>query len=165
MSADSEDDPYGGDDSDVDHEYRPMETTEESSEDSEVGEPNLNKSRGRKRLRKQSEWNRSIQKVRRTAGKQYVSTSKVVVPARVMGNACNCKLKCFDNIPAITRQKIFDDFNKLPSKELQDSYLCRNIALKDVSRRRPRTNQSNKPKTVTSIFSVSTLYICHSNPS
>lgn len=162
MSSGSEDDPYGGDDSDVDRDFNPNELSAQlsgsSSENSDVIEHNLEKSRGKKRLRKEKEWKRNIQKERRLAGKEYVSTSKVVVPQRVMGNTCNCRLKCFDKVPLVVRQNLFDAFNKLPSKDLQDSYLCRNIALKNVARKRQRTDTEYKPKSITCEFSVSVSF-------
>lgn len=156
MNSESEEDPFGGDNSDDDRDYRPTE----SSEDSEQDEPNLSLSKGKKRLMKKAEWKRSIRKERRTAGKEYVSTSKAIVPQKQMGNSCNCNMKCFEKVPAATRQKMFDAFYELPTKDLQDSYLCSNIIVKNIARHRQRNDENNKPKSVTCTFYVSIPISC-----
>ncbi|XP_071056373.1 uncharacterized protein [Onthophagus taurus] len=71
-----------------------------------------------------------------------------------MGNSCNCRLNCFHKISLADRQKLFDNFNKLPSKDLQDSYLCLFITVTDVARKRQRMDQQFKPKSISCKFTV-----------
>nr|CAI5852761.1 unnamed protein product [Callosobruchus analis] len=76
-------------------------------------------------------WRRSVSKKCRTHGLEYVNTCGHVVPAKKEGKPCSCKFRCFE---------------KLTSKDLQDSFLARLIKLHGVKRHKPGSG-TGKPKT------------------
>lgn len=156
----SEQDPYEGTASDIDNDFEPTSDSEDSEID-ESNTPNLKKQKGKKRLRRENQWRRNVRKKRLTAGEKHVNTKDVTVLEKRMGNPCNCKRKCFEKVRAEIRNKIFTAFYNMPSKDLQDSYLCGNISVKKVLRHRKRTVQHNKPKSVYCEFMVSNIARLH----
>ena len=73
--------------------------------------------------------------------------------SHVVGTNCNCKnFKCFERTSDVERQSLCDAFNKLESKNAQDSYLATLIKIDLVSRKRPRQDiedDQRKPNTFT----------------
>ena len=55
--------------------------------------------------------------------------------ANLINTPCGCKLRCYDNVPAAERQKIFDGFWATASFDVQNTYLCGCVHLKEVSQR------------------------------
>ena len=81
----------------------------------------------RKRKRKTGEWKRNVQKLNRTRGKEYVSSSTgKSVAAKKLGNPClsSCKRKCSDRFTDNCREKIFSDFYNNLNNEEQNQLLA-----------------------------------------
>ncbi|CAK1598166.1 unnamed protein product [Parnassius mnemosyne] len=85
---------------------------------------NAIKKRG-KRKRDENNWQKNVMKKLRNEGKSYVSTSKKIVPARKIKNACfeKCKLKCSTMFTEAERMSIFDDYWSLGSILKQWNYI------------------------------------------
>ncbi|CAK1602979.1 unnamed protein product [Parnassius mnemosyne] len=85
---------------------------------------NAIKKRG-KRKRDETNWQKNVMKKLRNEGKSYVSTSKKIVPARKIKNACfeKCKLKCSTKFTEAERMSIFDDYWSLDSILKQWNYI------------------------------------------
>lgn len=89
--------------------------------------------KGRKRLLSPDNWKRNIQKQRRNAGKEYVSSSGKTVPARQF-QVIECRhdpkihpdLEC-QNCPYESRQLIFNQYWGLANIHSQREYLLRLI--------------------------------------
>nr|CAH7737617.1 unnamed protein product [Callosobruchus chinensis] len=75
-----------------------------------------------------------------------------VVTGKTQGENCNCPKKCFDKIGEDVGL-IFSEFYKLPSKNLQDSYLYGLMKRKHVERTRPRSG-SRQPKVSSYVYAV-----------
>ncbi|KAF2895538.1 hypothetical protein ILUMI_10643 [Ignelater luminosus] len=69
-------------------------------------------------------------------GTEYTNYKGVVVPAKSMGTACNCKLKCFKNISDNQQMEAYTKFYNLSTKDEQDLYLQGLIHFKPVQQRR-----------------------------
>ena len=53
--------------------------------------------RSHKRPRRPEQWKKNVAKFKRARGEKYVSPSSgKTVPARILGQPCNCKKKCFE---------------------------------------------------------------------
>ena len=78
-------------------------------------------------------------KGKRARGDEYVSPSTgKTVPARAVGERCKYKCHCFDLFTENERSSVVEAFNKLASKELQDSHLFGLVTSHPIKRRRPR---------------------------
>nr|CAH7753680.1 unnamed protein product [Callosobruchus chinensis] len=169
--SDLTDDPFGGTHTDSDEDYTPImtsnrksnlkytfsESSSESAGDSVEGtnEPEASQSApqlGRKRLQRKALWKRNIRKLKRTEGKSYLNMAGSVVTGKTQGENCNCPKKCFDKIGEDVGL-IFSEFYKLPSKNLQDSYLYGLMKRKHVERTRPRSG-SRQPKVSSYVYAV-----------
>lgn len=127
----------------------------------------------RKRVRDPSTWKQNVAKSLRNSGKTYISTTtKKEVPGRCMKNACNCRLKCADNIDEFNRTQLFKSYWSLGEVELQRSYIrCCMMEVKPrykySNAARPRlpnnafyfTVNNNKIR-VCKTFFINTLGIC-----
>ncbi|KAI8437969.1 hypothetical protein MSG28_010631, partial [Choristoneura fumiferana] len=80
--------------------------------------------KSRKRQRDSSKWKQNIAKSLRNSGKAYISnTTKREVPGRCIKSACNCHLKCSENINEAGRIQLFQSYWALSDIELQRSYI------------------------------------------
>lgn len=127
----------------------------------------------RKRVRDPSKWKQNVAKSLRNSGKAYISTtSKKEVPGRCIKEACNCRLKCSDNIDETERTQLFESYWSLGEVELQRSYIrCCMMEVKPKYKysnaARPRlpnnafyfTVNNNKIR-VCKTFFINTLGIC-----
>lgn len=173
MSDSSRENSFGGTHTDTDEDYVPSsnnyhvsdtllshsESNEEIAGASNVAEPGPSHTvpqTGRKRLERKLLWKRNIRKSLRTKGKSYINTAGSVVAEKKLERKCNCRKKCFNKIGEGC-EAIFNEFYKLPTKSLQDSYLYGLMKRKLVKRRRPRAGTS-QPRTSSYIYSVKFLY-------
>lgn len=154
MSTDSESvsdhDPYEGTHTDSDEDYLPHIDREHNprndnspNSSGEVEREHQSASdtpqTGKKRLTRRALWKRTIQKNKRIKGVPYVNVIGIRKAGRKMGNNCNCKLKCFDDIGNPGCTDIFRNFYEMSSKDLQDAYLYGLITKTVVQRQRPRS--------------------------
>ena len=83
--------------------------------------------RSRKRKRNNTEWSRNIRKRRRQSGKEYKNQEGKVMRARKVKTKkdCSglCKFKCAKMFSQAERQKIFNEFWKLPDNEKSVFYI------------------------------------------
>lgn len=98
---------------------------------------------GKKKLLRKALWRRNIQKNKRVKGEPYVNVAGILKPGQNIGNNCNCKLKCFDNIGHEGCTEIFRNFYAMISKDLQDAYLYGLIEKIEVQRKRPRSGDGH----------------------
>lgn len=152
--VDEDSNPYA---TDEDKDYNPRE--DENSESSDFSETNgdaeetknandneehITPKSTRKRRRRESEWKRNARKRLRTEGKEYVGHKNKVRKCRKLEEYNHmCRYKCNQNIPESDRQKLFDEFYKLPSYDLQSSFLSSCIK-KDVVARRSQQTENHK---------------------
>lgn len=159
MGSESEDDPFAGTHTDSDSDFVPSEGENnlqipKNSTESDSEPANLKLMGGKKRVRKEKLWKRNERKAKRVAGVEYINVKGNTVPERVMGNDCGCRLKCFNHVTPEVRKKVFEAFYRLESKDLQDSYLSGKICVRNVERKRARSDGNNKPKGVSCTYKV-----------
>ncbi|CAK1601215.1 unnamed protein product [Parnassius mnemosyne] len=98
--------------------------------------------KSRKRIRNPSNWKQNVAKILRNTGKAYVScTTKKEVSARVIKDACKCRLKCPENVVDADRKTLFDKYWSLGNIELQRSFI-RNCMMEI----KPKYKYSNSAK-------------------
>lgn len=83
-----------------------------------------------------------LTKKRRKYGRLSQVAKKINLMSHEMGENCNCRLQCFDNVPEDTRRRISKEFNLMESVDLQNAYLCGLISVLPIQRRRPRKDES-----------------------
>lgn len=93
-----------------------------------------------------------------------MSGSGKQVAARKQGNACSCTKKCFSLISAVNRKKIFDSFNEMANKEVQDAYISSLITTKNKRQTRPR-KENPKNRQFTFIYKVRIILAAKLNSS
>lgn len=98
---------------------------------------------GKKKLVRRALWKRTIQKTKRVKGEPYVNVAGMHKPGLQIGDNCNCKLRCFDDIGHEACSDIFRNFYCMQSKNLQDSYLYGLITRITVQRQRPRSGDGH----------------------
>ncbi|RZF33828.1 hypothetical protein LSTR_LSTR008951 [Laodelphax striatellus] len=76
----------------------------------------------KKRKRDENNWTVNVRKNNLNAGKQYVTKTGKVVPARKFSN-CQCQKRCLAEFTDCVKSKILNDFNEIANKNLQDAYL------------------------------------------
>ncbi|KAL1490118.1 hypothetical protein ABEB36_012859 [Hypothenemus hampei] len=88
-----------------------------------------------------------------------------LVAKKTQRENCKCSKKCFEKIRGCY-DLIFTQFYKLPSKNLQDSYLYGLMKRKFIERKRSRTG-SRQSKTSTYIYTVccngQVITVCKNN--
>ena len=111
--------------------------------------------RPRKRKRQPDQWKRNIMKSKRAKGEVYISpsTGKKIAAAEP-GPPCKCKQRCYSKFTDDERERVFTCFWKLGDKSVQDAYLHGLIRVKNVARRRPRSNSSTS-REATFVYVVS----------
>ena len=134
---------------------RPIMTKKKRVRRSLVGKTTKEK-RGKKRVRRESDWQRNMRKKLKACGEEHVNSVKKFVPKRTVGAPCTCRLKCFDKITEAQRMSIVNSFNKMGTKEKQDLYLGGLISSKPIERKRPTTGQ-RKAKEVSFSYKVCDL--------
>lgn len=84
---------------------------------------------------------KSESKKRKIYGRMREVMKKVRLQSHEVGENCNCKKKCFENVPEQARNAIIKNFNALSSHDEKNSYLCSLISVLPVRRRRPRNDE------------------------
>lgn len=113
-----------------------------------------NEERGRKRIRKEENWQRNQRKMRKNQGKPYTSSRNKCVPAVTFGPTdCQCSRKSPDKFssPNILK-KCFDSFWELGDYSKQNA-LLRGLVHKSLpGKARPRLGTGHAKTTVYSYF-------------
>ena len=94
--------------------------------------------RPRKRKRNSQSWKHNKRKSSIVAGVPYTNYKGKPIPGKAIRQGCTCKKQCFDRLGEQNIQQIFEEFYKLPSKNVQDAYLFGCVKTKPPARRRPR---------------------------
>lgn len=95
--------------------------------------------RKRSRIAKPDEWRQNLRKKLRNEGKEYLSTTGKVVPARSVqhpGVDCKCWLKCTTKISHETRQEVFQSFWNMGSLQRQRDYIGSMVQSCNILRKR-----------------------------
>lgn len=87
----------------------------------------------KKRKRNENKWTVNVRKFNLNTGKQYISKTGKLIPARKFSN-CQCKKHCLSEVPDCVKLNIFNDFNNLANKNLQDAFLSGLISSHPVNR-------------------------------
>ncbi|KAK5648264.1 hypothetical protein RI129_003156 [Pyrocoelia pectoralis] len=136
-------DPY---ETDEESEYEPEDDDESiDSEDPEadgnMDEEHKTPSKTRKRGRREVDWQVNKKKMLRNSGKAYDGNKKKAhLPRNMKLYNHTCRYKCNQNIAETERQDLFDNFYKLASYDLQNSFLSSCIKKKSVARKRNTDN-------------------------
>lgn len=77
-------------------------------------------------------------KKRKVSGRMVDVRKKLNLMTHVLGENCECRLKCFEVVPDSVKKSILQQFNLMGSKDEQDSYLSGMISVLPVARRRNR---------------------------
>ncbi|XP_072398074.1 uncharacterized protein [Diabrotica undecimpunctata] len=99
-------------------------------------------SKGKKRLRNESTWQRNERKEKRMAGQQYKSskTKKTIKERKVREPCRNCRLKCNENILGPQRAQIHRQFwNHETTIDQKRQFLCSCLEKMCIKRKRERT--------------------------
>ena len=92
-----------------------------------------------KRPRNVDKWKKNVCKKKRNLGEEYISYNNGrVIPRRVIGESCACKLNCFDNISEDSRESIFSEFWASGSHLVQTSFIQKHVEQAKPKRRRTR---------------------------
>lgn len=83
----------------------------------------------------------SESKKRKSYGRMSEVMKRIRLQSHELGKNCNCRKKCFENVPEEARNRIIKNFNTLSSNNEQNSYLTSLISVLSVRRRRPRNNE------------------------
>ncbi|XP_049778255.1 uncharacterized protein LOC126175481 [Schistocerca cancellata] len=89
-----------------------------------------------------AEEDRELQKKLRDFGKEYISRSGRLVPAKIQPDVlCSCPQRCNEKISTEDRMKLFSEFYKLGDQIRQNEFLRAHINARAVQKRSP----DNKP--------------------
>lgn len=103
--------------------------------DIEVESSNELKISTRKRIAKKSNWKKHVSKVQRNSGKSYKTVKGVMKPAKTLNALeCPCPLKCHQHFSENNLRSIFENFYKIGDHDLQNAYLCGQMAVFETRR-------------------------------
>lgn len=127
-----------------------MPSDDESTAESSVPDtPTTSRNfRGKKRVRHENKWIRSVAKSKRCAGEEYVSRSKKVVPAKTFNPCvCGCKRQCNNLIPEERQMALHQNFYSLQNFDFQTAHLFALIKVGNKLRTYSGNPQSRRNKT------------------
>ncbi|CAL4091729.1 unnamed protein product [Meganyctiphanes norvegica] len=106
---------------------------------------------------KQQTWACNVRKNAKNHGLSYYTKIKGTnelreMPARKIGNPCNCKNKCFEKVTEEGIESIFKHFWAMGDYNMQNSYLTGRIQQMGLKRKRTKSEESKK--TCTNIYTV-----------
>ena len=123
-------------DSAVLQQNRPDEEDDVEQQDQEVQHAKTVRPRKRKRNPQSRKHNKRKSSI--VAGVPYTNYKGKPIPGKAIRQGCTCKKQCFDRLGEQNIQQIFEEFYKMPSKNVQDAYLFVCVKTKPPARRRPR---------------------------
>lgn len=102
----------------------------------------------RKRLRNEETWKRNIKKKSRLSGQPYNNYKGHSVPGKKFSELdCSCSKKCHTLLSLEKRRFFFEIFYKLPTYDLQTTYLDLQVVVKDKSRMYTKNETHKRLKT------------------
>ena len=112
----------------------------------------------RKRLRYEKQWKVSAAKMKRNMGEEYVSRhSKMLVPARKMGEKSNCW--CFEKIGEEKVKDIFKAFGAISDFNQQNEYISKIVRSEEAKHSRVKDRPSRTLRRIAySVTFDSTVY-------
>lgn len=147
----SESDPYGGDDEDLDPDFKisdqiprknRVDLDESVSDSSTSSLQPKKKQKTRKRLINQDNWKRNKIKTLRNSGKAYTDWKGKNRPEKKIKAPCrNCRLKCTEKISEEQRNIIFKAFWELKDINRQRDYISKYVHCNKKARNRKRNNE------------------------
>ena len=89
--------------------------------------------RGRKRLRYEDDWKRKKRKLQKDKGESYRTyKGEERAEKQLVDLTCKCAYRCREKVNEVERERLFKDFYKLGSTDVQNKYLYGLIRRKDV---------------------------------
>ena len=86
-----------------------------------------------KRKEDKAAWKKTVVKRKRDSGEEYVSRSTSnVMPARGVGEPCDCVKQCFQNVGEEAVQQIFTEYWRMGDHNAQSAYLAKMVTSKPV---------------------------------
>ena len=108
--------------------------------------------RGKKRLRYEDEWKRKKRKLKKDKGESYTTyKGQEQAEKQLVDLTCKCSYRCREKVNEVERERLFKDFYKLGSADVQNKYLYGLIRRKDIRR---RTRAATKPRSHTISYHV-----------
>lgn len=118
-----------------------------------VDESVQNSGNYRKRKRNPQNWAKEVEKRKRNSGKEYRNYKGVLKRTRSQGSDCACARKCFDIVPASTREMLFLDFWNLSNHDLQNAYIFGCVTSIPIKRRYSDDPEKSRRQT-TNIYKI-----------
>lgn len=125
-----------------------IETSSEETQEEETKE-----FKPKKRIRREQNWRRAVNKKKRCAGEEYITKSGKTVPSKPFQPfVCVCKNKCHLLLPEERQRELHTSFYGLQSFNLQTSYLF--SLVKVVNKLRKYTENQNSQRDKTRIYYI-----------
>ncbi|KAJ8685237.1 hypothetical protein QAD02_021030 [Eretmocerus hayati] len=162
VSISSRDVPYSTSDEDDDEvadiapENMPLDSNHETATDPRGKRTSSERDAlARKRLRPPENWAKNLRRAATNQGKQYIpSTCHKTVPARKMGDSCNCSHKCWQKISDEQRKKVHSEFWTIPFQSRKYDFIQRYVV---------ETNKKSKQDKLTRRFLSRCYYLPDEN--
>ena len=107
--------------------------------------------RRRKRLRYEDDWKQKKRKLQKDKGESYRTyKGEERAEKQLVDLTCKCAYRCREKVNEVERERLFKDFYKLESTDVQNKYLYGLIRRKDVRRR----TRAAKPRSHTISYHV-----------
>ncbi|XP_015590004.1 uncharacterized protein LOC107265247 isoform X2 [Cephus cinctus] len=108
-----------------------------------------------KRTKHPERWKVNIKKNARLRGEEYIGVGGKIVPAKVMGPPCDCRMRCSDKIDEDAREQLHSVFWKTCTWEQRKQYIALSVKESPKQRTRCRGNvKSEHRRQVTFTYSL-----------
>ncbi|XP_012286080.1 uncharacterized protein LOC105702803 [Orussus abietinus] len=108
-----------------------------------------------KRTKHPEKWKVNIKKNARLRGEEYVGVGGKIVPAKVMGPPCDCRMHCSEKIDEEAREQLHNVFWKTCTWEQRKQYIALSVKESPKQRTRCRGNvKSEHRRQVTFTYSL-----------
>lgn len=108
-----------------------------------------------KRSKHPEKWKVNVKKNARLRGEEYIGVGGKVVPAKVMGPPCDCRMRCNEKIDEMSRQQLHGVFWKTCTWEQRKQYIA--LLVKESPKQRTRCRgeiKSENRRQVTFTYSL-----------
>ncbi|XP_046740862.1 uncharacterized protein LOC124408166 isoform X1 [Diprion similis] len=108
-----------------------------------------------KRTKHPEKWKVNVKKNARLRGEEYIGVGGKIVPAKVMGPPCDCRMRCSDKIDEEARAQLHNVFWKTCTWEQRKQYVALSVKESPKQRTRCRGNvKSEHRRQVTFTYSL-----------
>ncbi|XP_012269171.1 uncharacterized protein LOC105693669 isoform X1 [Athalia rosae] len=108
-----------------------------------------------KRTKHPEKWKVNVKKNARLRGEEYVGVGGKIVPAKIMGPPCDCRMRCSDKIDEEAREQLHNVFWKTCTWEQRKQYIALSVKESPKQRSRCRGNvKSEHRRQVTFTYSL-----------